>query len=827
MGSIKDIFPAQAVEDNCIIHGDGSFTIGYIFEKMPEIYTLTPEISNQISNDIVNSLKILPKGTTFQKQDIYFKKLYEDSSPSYTWEQKMKKKHLLGRPILNHLSYIYLTFRENYTIEVKTNTSPIIAALGNIEKKPFKEDKFRIFLVKVENAIMSFQNSLNSKGHYKIRRLINNELKICLEQYWNLSFTEPKGNIENVRLQPLKREKGYFKIGSKFIKIISMTEESDVLYTLIQNKVDSAQSYGSDIYFDNNVKIKTSQTFPIGLGLGINHIVNTVITVYNNEEIFEVNQSEAEGLGILANIGLETAKNKRDLLLAFNKNVNDLSYQVCKLSVNIILYDDNLEKLNIYEGLALNSLYNMQSASGYSENMLDALIFQTGIPCNAYYVPFNRSKITTTKHAVCYIEKETVHNSDPAGHVYVDRYGKPVCIDQWSAGPDKVINSMNAVAIGATRTGKSFLLNDIIMQDLDAGVHCVIIDIGHSYKRLTAIRKGKYYDSSVKENLSFNLFLCEKDFAGNYLYKGKGDEGAYHVNYIVTVLFAIWKETQVSTAEEEKILKNMVEAFYEKVNADKSFPDFDLFYEYIEYYYNEVMDIELKPMFNIKSFKLLTQEYTTSGNKGYVLNAKENVNTVHDRLIVFDLESISKNDKKLFLVVIIVLINITLSKVDNSNLKDVRKTVLMDEGIDFLIHEYLGKVIAEFYRKIGKKLGRIILATQNVALFNALPELIRTSILGNSETIILMKHSQQAIKDAIQIGIIGPEHEEALASVKMGEFFMRQGERYNVLKHEVPKEIELEYTSWSNEKKAIDDVKNEYGCSDQVAIEIFVNKNKE
>ena len=117
------------------------------------------------------------------------------------------------------------------------------------------------------------------------------------------------------------------------------------------------------------------------------------------------------------------------------------------------------------------------------------------------------------------------------------------------------IQNRNGVVEGGSGTGKSFWVNGLVDEDLDKGAHVIILDVGHSYRDLCSFNKGLYLDSSNRQNLSFNIFLTDKDDQGKWVLDT--DKKIF----IHSVLLAMWQGSQDTTMEVHSILKDMVEKF--------------------------------------------------------------------------------------------------------------------------------------------------------------------------------------------------------------------------------------------------------------------------
>ena len=93
-------------------------------------------------------------------------------------------------------------------------------------------------------------------------------------------------------------------------------------------------------------------------------------------------------------------------------------------------------------------------------------------------------------------------------HIYHDRFGTPAKINLWDY---PALNNKNRIVIGPSGSGKSFWLNNYILQSYELGRDMMIIDIGGSYRSMIALNRGKYFDSTEQKKFAFNPFLCDRD----------------------------------------------------------------------------------------------------------------------------------------------------------------------------------------------------------------------------------------------------------------------------------------------------------------------------
>ena len=141
--------------------------------------------------------------------------------------------------------------------------------------------------------------------------------------------------------------------------------------------------------------------------------------------------------------------------------------------------------------------------------------------------------------------------------------------------------------------------------------------------------------------------------------------------------------------------------------------------------------------FEIEELLLLLEPYT-EGELSFLLNATENVDIVHDRLIAFDMEDASK--KEYFPLVAIITLQMIVDKIKKR--QGFAKELIIDEALDFLQDEKFGDFIAYLYRTFRKKEGSITLAAQNILFLKNMPASIKDSIIINCATKIILDHSE-------------------------------------------------------------------------------------
>lgn len=784
------VFPVHAIEQDFIIGGNSEITIGFNL-LLPEIYTISDDEANNLNDEFVKLLKLLPAGTTLHKQDFFYQNYYKNTSYAENYVEQENNRHYNDRPILNHYSNLYITFIP-FPAKISSSNNNFIRSQGIPEKKKNKETSQ--FINSTQSTIDAVKSYLENSRYIRSFRMSNDKLGSALYDYFNLSYNEQSNNFTEKSLQPLEVEKE-LRIGNQYIKVISLIKEGQRVNSLGENKGTIPKE--NKLKINPNIKMHTSYVYPIGIGLPVNHILNTIITIKDKDQLQRTLEIEKRNLNVIKTFSTE-AKYKHQSLIDFEETLAGQGYLPVELSVNVIINDAVLEKLNDTISMVTTAFSNMD-ATCWLENYDTANLYFAS--CPGYSFANYRQLLTIADVAVCYLHKETHYCSDQHGLIFVDRFGNPKVLDLWNS---KYIVNRNIIIIGPSGSGKSFATNNLVNQDLYLGHHIMIIDIGHSYKRNCELNRGKYFDSSDAKQLSFNPFLyCEKDKEGNYTLHSADDEEGQEdiINTIYTLIVTIWKGNETIGQENKTILKQIIKSFYEHINQKNIFPDLIAFDNFIEVYKKSKSSDAEKRYFDFDSLRLLLKPFTT-GEYKYLLNSKENFDITGDKFIVFDLENV-QNNKEIFSLLSVIIIELVLQKC--KKLPGIKKTLIIDEGLNFLEDAKMGEFTAHMYRTIRKKEGQIALCTQNAAFFKNIPPVVRDSIIINTDIKILLDHTnyRASYKDLQEIFSLTNQDIELLDSIQNGsdyrEFFIKLGNKSFIYRNEVSEFAQAVYTSKQSE----------------------------
>lgn len=786
---LSEVLPIQHISDDVIVNGNGDITVGYHL-LLPEVFTLSEKDALYMHERLEALLKRLPAGTVIHQQNCYYTDEYKNVDYSTNALISENIKFLDGKEVINCYTNLYITFTNTIpeTIRKKASNTSLLWKLNYPFKKPFKHLKER--LSEMESVLYNFEDGITSISQFRIKRMISVDLNNAIYNYVNLTYNKPVEDARECSSNPISTKYGCVMIGDQRVAVLSLTEEGATLYELKEPNTSQMKALGSKLELPNKIKSKSSMIYPLGFGLPFNHIVNVVIEITDTDKTIDKIKTERTGLNALA-VFYDKAKEKQYQQKEFYEAVSKFDHQTSYTAVNVIISDTDQDRLTRKVALVHQAYSLMNQSSCFVENAELCNIFFCTIPGNAR--ANYRGFINTIEQSICYLQKDSLYISDIKGHIFTDRFGSPTKIDMWGY---KTLNNKNRILIGPSGSGKSFFLNNYILQAFELERDVIIIDIGGSYKSMISLNNGVYYDSTDESKFSFNPFLCDRDKNGNYMYIDNSDVDSAQdlINTIVAILSFIWKGNGELNMVEVSILRRSIRSFYEYVNnssqegtKERIFPCLNTYKTYME----DVFPLQMKPFekkkFEVEELVLLLERYTT-GELSFLLNATDNVDIVHDRLIAFDMEDASKKDY--FPIVVIIALQMVIDKIKRR--QGVDKELIIDEALDFLCDPKFGPFIAYLYRTFRKKSGSITLAAQNVLFLKGMQPEIKDSILINCDTKIILDHSNYRMNypDLQNVLSISEDEIAMIDSLQTKEdawreFFLKLGNDKFVFRNEV------------------------------------------
>jgi conjugation system TraG family ATPase len=784
MKNLLDILPVYGVEHDAILSKMGDITVAFKVE-LPELFTMSNDDYESFHQSWIKAIKVLPVNSVFYKQDWFTEEKYkayflkEDNS----FLSRSSERFFNERPYLNHECFIMLTKKP---ANRKASSSVFSSLLKRtiVPEETLQLKHYQDFI----NNVGQFEKILSDSGFISFTRLNNSALIDLIIKYMNLQIGE---NI--VRDIEFRDE---WKIGENYCQLYTMAD-AEFVPPLCGSRINY------DKYSTDKTKFSVGFASPIGQLLSCNHIYSQYVFIDDVQKTIQKLESKRLRLQSLSAYSRENsiAKDATDNFL--NEAIGEQRLPV-KAHFNLLAWTDNKEQLKVIRNLCSSALTQMD-ATPKQETEGAAQIFWAGIPGNAADFPMNDTFDTFSPQACCFFNLETNYHSSvsPIGIRLGDRLsGKPVHVDISDEPMDKgICTNRNKFILGPSGSGKSFFTNHMVRSYYEKGTHIVLVDVGHSYKGLCDMVGGYYFTYSETKPIKFNPFFI-----------GEGDTlDTEKKESIKTLLLALWKKDNETYNRSEYVaLSNALQLYFDKVENQKNlFPCFDTFYEFLKDEFVSILkrDNVKDKDFDVSNFLYVLRPYYKGGEFDYLLNAKENLDLLQQRFIVFELDNI-KDHPILFPVVTIIIMEVFISKM--RKLKGVRKMILIEEAWKAIAKEGMAEYIKYLFKTVRKFFGEAIVVTQEVEDIISSP-VVKQAIINNSDCKILLDQSKYQNKfDLIQelLGLTEKEKALVLSINKANDprkkykevFISLGGVLSKVYRTEVSPEEYLAYTTEEKEK---------------------------
>ncbi|UCE08550.1 MAG: ATP-binding protein, partial [bacterium] len=368
--------------------------------------------------------------------------------------------------------------------------------------------------------------------------------------------------------------------------------------------------------------------------------------------------------------------------------------------------------------------------------------------------------LVKTSNASQFINISNFNRGYHRGIIVKNRNSEPVLFDYF----DPRLNSWNAIIIGPTGTGKSYLMQAMLLQLLEQGVKVFGLDvggvgnIGGSYKKMISLLNGRYIELNVDKPIPLNPFaLIGENF---------DTKKQLFLRAFIEKLILEREETSISKVEQafiSKVLEKYVAEYHGKRNL-KTFVDF----------FAQQRDEE-----GYVDVKLLARKMYiyTHGEYSRFLCADDMID-IREDLVCFDLKGL-ENHPDLQGIIAIIITGL-LWELMERNLNQ-QKVIFADELWKVLDdNTTIGHLVVELFRTSRKMGAGIFAISQSIDDIESAS--FSTPIKDNALNHFILAHKPKQLDSLVRAFGYG-EHELALiSSLRRGEFFLDRDGRITVMK---------------------------------------------
>ena len=496
--SLSDLLQIWGFEKDYIVFADGS--LGFALECVPvDPSTWSNDRANNYSERVSQFLNSIPSDV-----DIQF---VQDIVPGNS--KVLDAHNAIAETSRNEMAKVLAHERVNRFRKIDLNGDLPVHELKIFVRKPLSRslvDKPKLFSKEKlfpKIAESRFESELHAMERLRenivqgleaieisARVLSSDQVAALLYQQWNPSRRLPfkSYNPEEVRQSLLFSDVGVnlegFVVGSTHFRVISLKTLPDETYSIMASALRSLP-FKSRLFVTVHVPDQMKE-----------------IESLQTQRRIAYSMVAGKRTGVS---DLESNAKFQDLETLLEQMVSD-GQKVFHVSVQVLLQSEDESDLENQVDSVLGSFREMGGAEGLTETLAAFEIFsQIALP-NARSEERSRKVKTGNLCDLIPIYGPWPGHQRPS-ILLKSRAGSLVSFNVF----DPSMSNSNVLLSGASGSGKSVLINILILQMLKENPKVFFIDIGGSYKKLAENLGGQYVDLGVNDFLSINPFDLQAD----------------------------------------------------------------------------------------------------------------------------------------------------------------------------------------------------------------------------------------------------------------------------------------------------------------------------
>ncbi len=445
------------------------------------------------------------------------------------------------------------------------------------------------------------------------------------------------------------------------------------------------------------------------------------------------------------------------------REIIETGQKVFHAELIIILRETNsaagVRILNLRTKEVLAKFRTLSGSEGVCESVGSWKIFKSELPL----APLNlvRSKKMKTNNLVDFLPLygPSVGDENPLC-LMKTRFGTLYSFNPY----DSKLTNYNMMVTGSSGSGKSFANNFLLLQQIARGTKVFIIDVGGSYKKMTEILGGQYFEINLSKEYAINPFELNDP---------SKPPSAEKLKALVSIVEQmVVDESEKLSRFERVLLETALTQIFEECSRSQT-PRSPLISDLAKHC------LASKDESLVKVGKLLFP-WTGTSPYGRLLDLPGKI-SADMPIVAFDLKGLSQYPD-LQSVMILILTNFILDQVEND--RSTPKRVLLDEAWQLLKSPAASSFMEYAARTFRKTGSGITFVTQGVE--EIISNGMGPAILNNTATklIMLQKGDTQILQNALKLNSQELKLIQSLEQRKgvFSEGFLMEGESRQIIR---------------------------------------------
>jgi len=761
--------------ENKVVGTNGVFAMGFELELI-EKYAMGEEDYEAVDQLWNQTLKDMPSGSIFLKQDIFTEqKLNTDPYLGENFLQKATKEYFRGKPLLNHQCLVFFVLPPGNILNTNI-TNPF----KRLNRKVFEsfDDRINQFIATVEQ-IVSFLNTgkINAGKAFTLSPFSKEQMLEYYDFYFN--------NFQNDCTADRILKDDYLQIGNKKLAALSTKDEEKM-----------PESF-KDLYVDKNFSTPKYKFFQnigdlFGFELNFDHVYNQVICFEDNQKELTKLRNRLDLLKKSSSFDPNNKANAKKLTILTDQIADDIdSERIIKAHFNILFSAENEADLKVRRNLIIEKFKSVDVKPRQAIGNFLNSIFTNSFYLFAHFLSEKQLFYGNLSTATLFLNNCSHYKNDEKGILFNSRIGNiPVLVDQWDE-EKRYMNARNFMIFAPTGGGKSFTANHILRHAYEENARIVIIDLGESYRKFSALYSEDSVFVRYKEGkpIGLNPF----DLQGDNLSSQKTFE-------LSEIVLTHYKRDSPANENEKTALRKIIEAYYRSGIENPSLLNFVTAVKDTKDHILNDLNIQ-SDFFNIEEFLFAMSEFEKGGIYDFLYKTEDNsdLDRIKDKnLIVFELDEVK--DNQLLLSIMLQLVSSVIQETIWKD-KSTKGYILFDEVAKQFKFKGVFEKIEYFYqagRKQNASIGIILQSISQLPDEGEKGQIAKTIIENTQVVYVLNAKDYRALQSRFGMSEHAYHQMSSLSSKfegneKYSEVFIMRGNHHQVYRLVVPEKVYWAY----------------------------------